>query len=461
MTKGKAAQMPATDTQRSGEASSGLSRLREAARRDRQLRFTNLMHHLPVDMLREAYRALKRDAATGVDGMTWQEYGETLESRLPDLHDRVQSGRYRAQPSRRIWLPKPDGRQRPIGIASLEDKIVQQALVWVLEQIYEEDFVDFSYGFRPGRAPHEALDALSVGLSRQRVDWVLDLDIESFFDRIDHDWLMKFLEVRIGDPRVLRLIRKWLRAGVQEEGTRTETREGTPQGAVISPLLANVYLHYALDLGASRWEQDEAQGAMLMVRYADDVVVGFQSHRDAERFRAWLTERLGKFRLTLHPTKTRLIEFGRFAAARRAARGEGKPETFDFLGFTHICSKTKTHGWFTVRRQTMKKRLRAKIRQVCEAQMRHRHESLEKQGRWLRSVVQGHFNYYAVPGNRPSLDVFRTQVIRGWLQALRRRSHKGRNFTWKRLKPHVHEWIPTARILHPYPSERLSVTHPR
>ena len=457
MTKGNPGQSPAGRTQNRPEALSGLARIRQAASRDGQLRFTNLMHHVTVDLLREAYYALKRNAAPGVDGVTWADYGQELEARLPDLHDRVQSGRYRAQPSKRSWIPKPDGRQRPLGIASLEDKIVQQALVWVLSEIYEQDFLGFSYGFRPGRSPHRALDAVWVGVTRRKVNWVLDVDIRSFFDSIDHGCLLKLLEVRVADRRMLRLIAKWLRAGVSEDGEWSKTEVGSPQGAVISPLLANVYLHYVFDQWVQRWRTRQARGDVIVVRYADDVVMGFQHRAEAEAFLTELRDRLAEHGLELHQGKTRLIEFGRFAAANRAERGEGQPATVEFLGFTHICARRRSDGGFTVLRKTIGRRLRQKAKEVREMLMRHRHKPVGEQGQWLRSVVQGFFNYHAVPGNRRALNAFRTQVNRAWLRALRRRSQKGRKLNWGRMKRLIATWIPAAKVLHPYPNQRLAL----
>jgi len=439
----------------------GLDRIREAATRDGNLRFTNLMHHLTAELLREAYEALKRSAAAGVDDVTWQEYGEGLEGRITDLHDRVQSGRYRAKPSKRVWLPKPDGRQRPIGIAALEDKIVQQGTVWVLNQIYEKDFHGFSYGFRPERSPHKALDAIWVGITQRKVNWVLDADIKRFFDTINHAWLMEFLERRIADPRMLRLIRKWLRAGVSEDGEWSRTEVGTPQGSVISPLLSNIYLHYVLDQWVTEWRKNKAIGEVIIVRYADDFVMGFQYRREAERFLGEMKERFDQYGLEIHREKTRLIEFGRFAEANRTERGEGKPETFDFLGFTHICSRTQKGNRFTIRRKTIAKRLRTKLKEVREAIIRRRHEPVPALGKWLRSVIQGHLNYFAVPGNRKAVDRFRTEINRAWLFALRRRSQKSRNLTWDRIKRLIKTWIPTAKIQHPYPNQRLCVNYSR
>jgi len=409
-----------------------------------------------VGLLCEAFDALRRDAAPGVDGVTWQAYSEGRDERLVDLHDRVHSGRYRARPSRRTWISKSEGRQRPLGIPALEDKIVQQALVWVLQAIYEEDFVGFSYGFRPGRSQHNALDAITVAISQRKVNWVLDADIRSFFDTVEHAWLLKFVEHRVADPRVLRLIEKFLRAGVSEGGEWSKTVVGTPQGAVISPLLANIYLHYVLDLWVEGWRASGARGEVYIVRYADDFVMGFQYRSEAQRFQAELSKRLERFGLELHEGKTRLIEFGRFAIDNRKERGQGKPETFDFLGFTHICQKGKT-GSFWVRRKTIGKRLRAKIKEVTQTLMRRRHTPVPEQGRWLRTVVQGHFSYYGVPGNRSSLGTFRKQINRAWLRALRRRSQKGKRLSWERMEKLIDTWIPTARVCHPFPSQRLCV----
>jgi RNA-directed DNA polymerase len=450
----------AARTQSRTPASYGRDGVREAAHKDKKVRFTALLHQVTAPLLLNSYYELKKQAAPGVDGVTWQQYGSGLTERIKDLHDRVQRGAYRAQPSKRAYIPKEDGRQRPLGIASLEDKIVQQALVKVLNEIYEEDFQGFSYGFRPGRSAHDALDALTVGLTRKKVNWVLDADIRGFFDNVDHEWMLKLVQHRIADRRVLRLVSKWLKAGVSEEGTWSETKVGTPQGAVISPLLANIYLHYVLDLWAHRWREKHANGDIILVRYADDFVMGFQHRGEAERFLADLRERLRKFGLELHPDKTRLIEFGRFAEENRKRRGEGKPETFNFLGFTHICGRTRTKGWFTVKRKTIAQRLRTKLREVRE-QLRHRwHESIAQTGAWLRSVVQGYFNYHAVPGNSGSLATFRTQVARAWHWALNRRSDRAR-MNWARFAPLIARWLPRARILHPYPSERFAVKHPR
>ena len=381
-----------------GKRGMGLWGVREAAKRDKKMRFTALLHHVNPELLRASYFELKRQAAPGVDGMTWHEYGRNLEERLDDLHGRIHRGAYRAQPSKRAWIPKADGRQRPLGIAALEDKIVQQAVKTVLEQIYEEDFLGFSYGFRPGRSCHNALDALWVGIAHRKVNWVLDADIRGFFDNIDHEWLLKFVEHRIADRRILRLIRKWLKAGVSEDGQWSRTTVGTPQGSVISPLLANVFLHYVFDLWANQWRKRYARGSVIMVRYADDFVVGFQDRGDAERFLRELRRRFERFGLQLHPDKTRLIEFGRYAAERRAERGLGKPETFDFLGFTHYCGTTRK-GTFTIKRKSVAKRMRAKLQEIKQRLRQRMHDAVVEVGRWLRSVVQGWFNYHAIPGN--------------------------------------------------------------
>src|SRR6266545_7771940 len=380
------------------DAPSGLDRVREVARRDKDARFTALLHHVSLERLVMAYWALSPKAAPGMDGVTWADYGQDLVASLRDLHARVQAGRYRARPSRRAYIPKADGRLRPLGIAALEDKIVQRAVVEVLGAVYEVDFRGFSYGFRPGRGPHDALDALSVGIWRKRVNWVLDADIRDFFGQLDHGWLRKFLEHRIADKRVLRLIGKWLVAGVIEDGTWTAGEEGSPQGASVSPLLANIYLHYVFDLWVDWWRSRHARGDVIVVRFADDFVVGFQHEQDARRFLDELRERFAKFGLGLHPDKTRLIEFGRYAAPNRQARGFGKPETFDFLGFTHICATTRA-GRFWVRRITISKRMRAKLREVKDQLKARRHHPVPEQGRWLGSVVRGHRAYYAVPGN--------------------------------------------------------------
>jgi RNA-directed DNA polymerase len=436
-------------------ASNALDRVREAARRDKGARFTALLHHVDLVRLRKAYWAIRPQAAPGVDKVTWSEYGQVLEANLQDLHDRVQSGKYRAKPSRRVYIPKADGRQRPLGIASLEDKIVQRAVVEVLNAVYEVDFRGFSYGFRPGRKPHDALDALTVGITSRRVNWVLDADIRDFFTKLDHEWLGKFLRHRIADERVLRLISKWLTAGVVEDGQWTECDQGSPQGASASPLLANVYLHYVLDLWVEWWRRQPGRGDVIIVRWADDFIVGFEQEQDAREFLTQLRERLAKFGLELHPDKTRLIEFGRNADWTRRRRGAGKPETFDFLGLTHICGRTRRGGRFTVKRITIAKRMRAKLKQVNIELKRRRHDPLPEQGVWLRSVVQGHLVYYAVPGNTGAVKAFRDEVTRHWYKALRRRSQRAR-MTWMRMYQLAKRWLPPVRVRHPYPEQRFA-----
>src|SRR6516165_4638225 len=459
-TEGNTLPEAASRTQSRLDASIALQRVREAARKDKRARFTALLHHVTVDLLRDSFYALKRQAAPGVDGLTWPEYEDGLDDRLVDLHRRVHTGTYRAQPSKRAYIPKPDGRKRPLGIAALEDKIVQQAVVTVLNQIYEVDFLGFSYGFRPGRSAHDALDALWVGIMGKKVNWVLDADIQSFFDTISLDWLVKFLEHRIADRRLLRLIQKWLRAGVSEDGQWTKSEVGTPQGAVSSPLLANVFLHYVFDLWVQQWRTKFATGAVIVVRYADDFLVGFQHRREAEQFLREPRERLGKFGLGLHPDKTRLIEFGRLAAPSRRQRGQGKPETFDFLGFTHYCARKRHSGGFYVRRKTVRKRLRAKLHAVKAALLRRRHDPLAQQIVWPQGVVRGYFNYHAIPGNRPALETFRRETVRSWLQALRRRSQRCR-LSWDRFGPLTDRCIPRPQILHPHPNDRFYAKHPK
>src|SRR5437867_2849660 len=409
----------------------GLDRVRQAAREGKKELFTALLHHVTVDLLKDAYSWLKRDAAPGVDGLTWQAYGQDLEANLVALHERVHRGGYRALPSRRKFIAKSDGRQRALGIAALEDKIVQRALVEVLNAIYEEDFLGFSYGFRPERGQHDALDALAAAITLRRVDWILDADIRSFVDRLSQDWLVRFVEHRVGDQRVIRLIRKWLKAGVMEGGAITPTEAGTPQGAVASPVLANIYLHYVFDLWADRWRHHHARGSVIFVRYADDIVCGFEHEADAQRFHAALQQRMEKFVLSLHPDKTRLIEFGRSAATNRARRGLGKPEVFTFLGFVHICGRSR-RGLFQLKRKSRRDRMRTKLRAIKEELRRRMHESIPRQGQWLGQVVRGYFAYHAVPTNIASLSAFRYHVEHLWRRAPLRRSQKDCT-TWSRI----------------------------
>jgi len=458
-TKGNAGQQSTRRTQSRESVSQALERIRKVARERKKEKFTALLHHINIDLLEEAFFELKANAAPGVDRLTWKDYEADLECNLEDLHGRVQRGAYRALPSRRVYIPKPDGRQRPLAVAALEDKIVQRAVAALLNAIYEEDFLGFSYGFRPGRGAHDAMDALCVGIHSKKVSYILDADIRSFFDEISWEWLVRFLEHRIGDRRIIRLIQKWLKAGILEDGVVSVSDKGTGQGSVISPLLANIYLHFALDLWAARWRRREATGDMIIVRYADDFIIGFQHESDAQRFLDEMRKRLGEFALSLHPEKTRLIEFGRFAAERRKRRGLGKPETFDFLGFSFICGKTRS-GKFQIKRKTRRDRMRAKLREIKEAMRRRMHQPIPEQGKWLRQVVRGYFNYHAVPTNAHALAVFRHHVTDLWRRTLRRRSQKDR-MTWERMTQLVSDWLPEPIILHPWPSDRFAVTHPR
>lgn len=432
----------------------GLDGVRRRAERDRSAKFTALLHHITATLLRESYYQLKKDAAAGVDEETWREYYMGHWDRIEKLRERIHKGSYRAQPSRRAYIGKEDGSQRPLGIAALEDKIVQQAVRKVLNQIYEADFVDFSYGFRENRSQHDALDALYVGITTKKINWILDADIKGFFDNLNHDMLMKFLEIRIGDKRILRLIRKWLKAGYIEEGKRKRQEVGTPQGAVISPQLANVFLHYVLDVWASWWRKTKAEGDMIIVRYADDFVIGFQYYNEAIKFLTELRKRLARHELTLHPAKTRLIEFGRFAAESRRKRGKGKPETFDFLGFTHICSKNRCGGFF-LRRKTVKKRYKRKVKEVKQELKKRMHKRIKETGEWLASVTTGHTNYYGVAGNMDTVREFYSRCVKEWYRTLRRRSQKARKLKWSDFREKVERTIPRPRLAQPFPEKRF------
>jgi group II intron reverse transcriptase/maturase len=456
--QGKHGKQNASRTQKAGkDAPSALDRVRKIAESDKTVRFTNLMHQVHnIDRLRKAYFAMKRSASAGVDGETWKSYGENLENNLQELSERLKRGGYRAKPVRRVFIAKADGKQRPLGVPVLEDKIVQRATVEVLNAIYETDFLGFSYGYRPGRGQHSCLDALYVGILTRKVNWVLDADIRGFFDNLSHDWLIKFVEHRIGDKRVIRLIQKWLKAGVMQDGQLTETEDGVPQGGSISPLLANIYLHYVLDLWAQQRRQDKSRGDMIIVRWADDFIVGFEHKSQAEKFLADLKERMLKFSLELHPEKTRVLEFGRFAAENRKQRKLSKPKTFNFLGFTHICGQTMKNKMFTVLRQTIKKKMRAKLHNV-KAELRIRmHHPVQEQGQWLRTVVGGHIRYYGVPTNQKALNGFRYHVGRLWFRTLMRRSQNSK-LTWARMSCHVDRWLPRVQIVHPYPLKRMGV----
>lgn len=457
LAKGKSAKQNMDRIQSRETIQSAFERVRQTAQKDKQLRFTSLLHHVyNIDTLRSSFFSLKRDAAPGVDDSTWRQYRENFEENLQDLSGRLARGGYRAKPVRRVFIAKDDGKQRPLGVTTLEDKIVQRAVVEVLNAIYETDFLGFSYGYRPGKSQHNCLHALYIGLLTRKVNHVLNCDIRGFFDTISHEWLIKFLEHRIADKRLIRLVKKWLNAGVLEDGLLKYTKEGTPQGGSASPFLANVYLHYVFDLWAQAWRKKQARGDMIIVRWADDIIVGFQQRQDAQTFRKELTERLATFSLALHPDKTKVIEFGPYAIANAGKKGKEKPETFDFLGFTHICGKKRSNGMFTVKRKTKKKKMRAKLKQVKFELRKRMHDPVPEVGKWLKSVVEGHCRYYGVPMNGSSLNSFRGQVIRNWYWTLNRRSQKP-SVTWKRMKRYIDQWLPPPRIHHPYPLHRFGV----
>src|SRR4030088_3199059 len=457
--EGNVSQQSTGRAQYRGTVSQALARIRQAARQRKKEKITRLFHHVRIAHLAEAFSELKENAAAGVDGLTCRDYEQHLERNLEDLHARVHRGAYRALPSRRVYIPKPDGRQRPIAVAALEDKIVQRATTTLLNAIYEEDFLGFSYGFRPERGTHDALDALCCGIDSRKENCILDADIRSFFDEVSKEWLIRFVEHRIGDERIIRLIQKWLKAGILEDGIVAVSDKGTGQGAVISPLLANIYLHYAHDLWAERWRRREATGDMIIVRYADDIIVGFEHEADARRFLQAMRERLGEFALSLHPDKTRLIEFGRHAAANRERRGLGKPETFNFLGFSFICGKSR-RGKFLLKRKTRRDRMRAKLQAIKQELRQRRHQPIPVQGKWLRQVVKGYFHYHAVPMNSRALAAFRFFVTELWQRSLRRRSQKD-GTTWEQITQLAKDWLPKPNILHPWPRIRFAVTHPR
>ena len=453
--KGNAEESPACRTPGRESALTGLERVRETAKRDKRVKFTALLHHITPSLLVESFYDLNKTAAVGVDGVTWRDYENTLYGRVHELHREIHTGAYRAQASRRTYIHKADGKLRPLGIAAVEDKIVQQAVVKVLNAIYEEDFLGFSYGFRQGRGQHDALDALWMGISTKQIGWILDADISAYFDTIDHEWMLKFLQHRIADKRILRLIKKWLKAGVIEDGKRIASERGTPQGAVISPLLANIYLHYVVDTWAHHWREHHAKGDVIMVRYADDSVIGFQHEEEAKQFLEAMRERFAKFGLALHPQKTRLIEFGRYAEQRCKEQGLGRPETFDFLDFTHCCSKTR-QGGFKILRLTIKKRMRATLAAIRDKLVKKRHEPIKQVGAWLKRVIRGYFNYHAVPDNLKRLKGFRHGVCRAWFKQLRRRSQKDK-MTWARFDRFAKQYIPSPLRVHPYPPERFAL----
>ena len=378
---------------------SRLKSVREAAKKDKEVKFSSLLHHITVDLLKKSFYSLKRGSAAGVDGVSWTEYERVLKGNLEKLKEAIQSGKYKPKPARRIYIPKADGSERPISIQSIEDKVAQQAIVIILEQIYEMDFLGFSYGFRPGRSQHDALDALHVGIMRKKINWILDLDIKKFFDTVEHAWLIRFLEHRIVDKRVLRLITQWITVGYQDaKGRRHRATVGMPQGAVISPILSNIYLHYVYDLWLQQWRRRNCVGDMITARFADDSVSGFQNQRDAERFLSELKLRMAKFGLELHEGKTRIIEFGRFAKERRKEKGLGKPETFDFLGFTHYGGTTKKSGAFMVWRKTARKRLNAKIKEIRKELLRWRHKPIREDSTMAFISHEGAYELFQCSG---------------------------------------------------------------
>ena len=452
---GISAERNATRAQDRLDALTHLERIGAKAREDKGERFGNLLSFIKVPLLEEAYWRLRKDAAAGIDGETWSHYGEQLDARLRDLQDRVHRGSYHPQPVRRVHIPKADGKLRPLGIPALEDKIVQQAARMLLEPIYEQGgFLGFSYGFRPGRSQHKALDALAVTMSK-KVNWVLDADIRSFFDTIDHGWMQKFIEHRIADRRFVRLLMKWLNAGVMEKGKLHEVEAGTPQGGIISPLLANIYLHYVIDLWVQSWRKKAGRGEVYIVRYADDLVMGFQREQDARAMRAAMSDRLAKFGLELHPEKTRVLRFGRFAKTDSVLDGRDRPETFDFLGFTHICAQGPTRAFRYIRRTSRKKR-RAKLQARGDEIGRRKHDRVIDQHRWLNSVLRGHYGYYGVPGNFSALSSFRHEVLRKWHAALQRRSQRARWSEERRERFDRAFPLLPAKITHPHPFQRFA-----
>src|SRR3982075_2921769 len=457
--EGNASQHSTCQTQRWASVSQALERIRQIAKERKKERFTALFHHISIELLDEVFFELKENAAPGVDGLTWRDYEADLERNLEDLHSRLQRGAYRALPSRRVYIPKPDGGQRPLAVAALEDKIVQRATAAVLNAIYEADFLGFSYGFRPGRGAHDAMAALVVGIDSTRVNWILDADIRSFFDTVSQEWLIKFVEHRVGDRRIIRLIQKWLKAGVLEDGIVTVSDKGTGQGSVISPLLANLYLHYAFDLWAERWRRREAAGNMIILRYADDLIVGFEHETDARRFLDEMRKRLQEFALSLHSEKTRLIEFGRFTVENRKRRGLGKPETFTFLGFTFICGKTR-RGKFQIKRKSRRDRMQAKLQAIKQELRRSMHQPIPQQGRWLQQVVTGDVKHHPGAPKQATLSPFLFHVTNLWRRPLRQRSQKDWT-TRERIKRLADDWLPKPRILHPWPESRFAVRHPR
>jgi RNA-directed DNA polymerase len=454
--KGKSTARNTSPAQKGKDVATTLRWIGERAKSKPEEQLTNLLNHIKAPLLKEAYQRLRKDAAPGVDDVTWQEYGERLGERLCDLEGRIHRGSYHPQPVRRVHIPKGDGRTRPLGIPTLEDKLVQQAVRMVLEPIYEAMFVGLSYGFRPGRSQHDALDALAVAIGKKKVSWVLDADIRSYFDTIDHGWLQKFLEHRIGDTRMVRLIMKMVRAGVMEDGELHEVQEGAPQGGSVSPLLSNIYLHYVFDLWVIDWRRKQARGEMYAVRYADDFVMAFQHEQDARAAHQSVGERFAKFGLELHSEKTRVLEFGRFARGNRERRGLGKPETFDFLGFTHIVS-TSREGKFQLKRRTSRKKRQAKLVALTEECRRRRHDAVTVQHAWLSSVLEGHYRYYAVPTNYRALGQYCRAAAHIWHRSLQRRSQRAgwTGAKWSSFEERFP--LPSPRICHPWPEQRFAL----
>jgi len=454
--KGNTGQATTVRTQSRGAVSIGLADVRQVARQNKEMQFTALLHYISIELLEKSYFALKRNSATGIDGVKWKSYGKNLAENLISLHRQIHIGSYRAQPARRTIIPKADGSERPLSILCLEDKVVQQAVVYVLEAIYEQDFLGFSYGFRPKRGQHDALDALSTGIYRKRVNWVLDADIRRFFDTMNHEWIMQFLKHRIGDKRLLRLISKWLKVGVMNNHHVERSCEGAPQGAVVSPILANIYLHYVFDLWVNVWRRKKTNGDVIVIRYADDTVLGFEFEKDAKQFLDEFQKRLKTFGLNLHPDKTRLIQFGRYAANDRKRQGLGKPETFDFLGFTHYCTQSLKSRVFVIGRKTIKKRMRLSLQLIKNELRRRMHDTIVDTGKWIRTVLQGHLNYFSVSGNDPSIWAYFTQVKWYWLRAIRRRSQRA-FVTWDKFVERIDHFFPKIRLMHPYPDARFDV----
>lgn len=437
--------------------SEGLLRVRNKAKENKNLIFTELLHHATPEMFMECYRSLNKRATPGIDRQSWEEYGkENLEEKLKDLRNRVFNGTYRSLPARRVFIPKANGKMRPLGIVAIEDKIVQNVIRTILDQVYEPTFKGFSYGFRSGRSCHDALDALSYCIQHGKINWILDADLRSYFDSIPHDKLIGVVKLRVGDPRIIRLIKKWLKAGVLENESISISDYGTIQGGVISPLLANIYLHYALDEWIDKIRTNiPSLGRISIVRYADDFVICFQNRWAATKLLEELREQLGRFGLELQREKTRLIEFGRFAIQNRRARGDRKPETFDFLGFTHICSKAK-NGYFAIRRITSSKKFCRKLQDVKQEIRKRMHRNIDETLEWLKRLLLGYYQYYAVPYNILKLDSFRYHVGMYLFKMLRRRSQKARRtitWTWKKL--HVDAALPRPKQVHDLPDLRF------